>query len=120
MRGALPRAVVGGRRGLDGDGRLGPAVEHRLAHLGDSGNGHKLDTCGRLERGRPAHQQRARAAPLRRLRKGIAHLAAGAVAQKSHRIERLPRGPGGHQHHLALQILPQSEDFEHAGDDGVV
>jgi hypothetical protein len=51
------------------------------------------------------------------LGQGIAHLAAGAVGDVAHRVERLLRGTGRHQHRFALQVAWPQQTRDVRGDD---
>ena len=49
----------------------------------------------------------------------IAHLAAGAVGDVAHRVERLLRGPGGDQEGFALEVPSRCRRLGHRFDDVV-
>ena len=57
----------------------------------------------------PGNQHHAGAARRGGFGQRVAHLAAGAVGDVAHRVERLLRGPGGDQHGLAFQVAASAQ-----------
>ena len=94
-----------------------PAIEHRGAHLLRGLDEDGLCRRRRRERSRPADQDHFRSAPQRRFRQRVAHLAAGAVAEIAHRIDRLMRRSSRNQHRLARQVLRNAKALQRRGDD---
>jgi len=65
----------------------------------------------------PADQDYPRTARHRSFRERIAHLAAGAIGDVAHRVERLLRGTGGDQYGLTIQIVGTTAlAFDRGGD----
>src|SRR5438067_11257637 len=96
----MARLVVGYSGGLDHDARLWKLFHDGIAHV--FGRLHEDGSCSgwRLEDGRPAYQDHARAHVKRGFREGVSHLTAGAVADVTHRINWLSRWACGDEHSL--------------------
>jgi hypothetical protein len=98
-------AEVGDRGSSDDDRRGGQMLHHRNAHLFGRGDGHKSAVRGRRERSRRRDENDLRAAPFRGLGDRVAHLAAGAVAEKADWVDRLARAAGGDENGFAGEVL---------------
>ena len=80
-----------------------------------------LDVDSGIIRGRLGGRDQGHrgAAVARRPRQGEAHLAARAVAEDAHRIERLAGAAGGHQAALSGQVAAPAEQHADVPDQGV-
>ncbi len=105
VRGDGAGRVVGHRCGFDDDVALLAAGRDGLEHLLGRDDGHKFGIGRRHQVGGAGDQCHLRAAGRGCLGNGIAHFAGGAVGEIPHRVQRLPRGTGGHQNPETGHVL---------------
>ncbi len=80
--------IVGDGGGLDNHGRLGEMTHYGFAHFGGGPHVDDFDALGLRQRDGSRYQDHACAAGGRSFRQRVAHFAAGAIGEISHRVER--------------------------------
>ncbi len=108
---------IGYRRRLDDDPGRGQMLHHLVAHFGRGAHAQQFNAARRRKMYRAGNQNHAGAAGGRGFGERVAHLAAGAIGDVAHRIERLLGGAGRNQHGLALQVAALvGGAFDRSGD----
>ncbi len=105
MRGRGLRAVVGNRGRLDDDVAVLETIQHGPGHLLGGLNPDDIDIEGIGQHGRTGDQRHAGTAVFGGPGHGKPHFTGRGVADEAHRIDRLARRTGGHQHPLVFKIL---------------
>ena len=74
---------------------------------------HQFATRRRMKCRRPANENDLCSAALRGIGQGVAHLAAGAIAEIANRVESLARAARSDKHDLAGEIVATAQRIEH-------
>ena len=93
-------------------------LQHGLAHLVGGGDVDQFAVRRRMEGRGPADEDDFCAAALRRLGQRVAHLAAGAVAEKADRVQGFAGAPGGEQHNFAGQVVAAAQGAQYGFRNG--
>src|ERR1039458_3848528 len=114
-------AEVGYGGGADDHGRVGQVLHDGGAHLRGAGDGDEGAAGGRRERSGGGDKDDLRAALAGGFGEGVAHLAAGAVAEKADGVDGLAGASGGDEDGLAVKVLCGRglQGGEHGLGDGV-